>query len=738
MRAALRKTSVVRSAVITFLMGALSCGGGGGGDLTGPGGGVVVTQITVSPDAGTIVAGQTMTFSAQPKDASGNPVNQAVIWSTSDPSVATVALGVVTAVKPGTTTLRAANGLATGSATITVIPAIAEVVVTPTPTNVVINTSAQLTATLHDAAGATIPIAGRTVTWSSSSDAIATVSATGSVTGKALGTATITATAEGKSGTATVVVTNIPVASVTITPLAGALTVGDTKTLTPITKDDAGNVLTGRAVTWTSSDPAVASIIPNTGVLTAKAPGTATITASSEGKTGTLLVTVAEPQVASIAVSPGSVTVAAGKTTTLTATLTDGTGKTVTGPAVTWSTSDATKAAVSSSGVVSALSAGAVTITASSQGKTATSAVTVVDLTAPHILSITVPATVDVASGAQTITLTATITDAGGSGVQSVDFAATAPTGAPYTCKSTTPATGTPSNGTWSCQITIPTGAAGGDWIVSLVAFDAALNRRALSSGDLAAAGLPSKFRVVSPTEDKTTPALVGALGVTPTSVDVTTGAKTIAVEAHLTDNGSGVARFEFIAVSPSGNATVGCSASVPVLGSPADGTWKCMLTIPAGVEAGSWTTAARAIDATLNTLILTPGPTITVASAPDIAAPAFAAFSVSPATVDVSTGAQVVTATARLTDAGSGVASFAFSAIGPDNTAAQCNATHPTSGTPADGVWSCQVTIPPGVAAGDWMIAVQATDSALNRRPLGTAELNAASFPTKVTVISP
>ncbi|MFL5607256.1 MAG: Ig domain-containing protein, partial [Gemmatimonadaceae bacterium] len=589
MRAAPRNAFVLQSAILVLLIGALSCGGGGDGP-TGPGT-AVVTQISVSPDAGTIVAGQTMTFSAQPKDASGNAVNQAVTWSSSDQSVATVALGVVTAIKPGKTTVRAANGLVSGSADVTVIPAIAEVVVTPSPSNLVIGKSAPLTATLHDAAGAAIT--GRTVTWSSSSDAIATVSPTGSVTGVSLGTATITATSEGKSGTATVVVTAPPVASVTIAPLSGPLTVGDSRTLSAITKDDAGAPLTGRVVTWTSSDPTVASVVSATGVLTAKAPGTASITATSEGKSGTLAVTVIEAQVASIAVSPASVTVAAGKTTALTATLTDAAGQPMTGPLVTWKSSDEAKATVNASGGVSALSAGPVTITASSQGKTATSAVTVVDLTAPNILNVTVPQTVDVTSGAQTVTLTATITDAGGSGVQSVDFAATAPTGAPYTCKSTTPATGAPSNGTWSCQITIPAGAAAGDWIVSLLAFDVALNRRALSSPELAAAGLPSKFRVVSPTEDKTAPVLVGALGITPASVDVTTGAKTIAVEAHLTDtNGSGVARFEFVAASPSGNATVGCSASTPVAGSPTDGTWRCMLTIPAGVEPGSWATA--------------------------------------------------------------------------------------------------------------------------------------------------
>jgi hypothetical protein len=79
--------------------------------------------------------------------------------------------------------------------------------------------TATLTATTKDAGGNTIT--GTTVTWSSSSDAIATVSAAGLVTGVAPGTATITATSNGKTGTATVTVVSRTVTfSVQMTPAA--------------------------------------------------------------------------------------------------------------------------------------------------------------------------------------------------------------------------------------------------------------------------------------------------------------------------------------------------------------------------------------------------------------------------------------------------------------------------------------------------------------------------------------
>lgn len=86
---------------------------------------------------------------------------------------------------------------------------------------VFVGATSQLTATAKDASGNVV--SGATVAWTSSSDAIATVSASGLVTGVAPGTATITATSNGKTATATVTVTTKTVTfSATMTP-AGEL-----------------------------------------------------------------------------------------------------------------------------------------------------------------------------------------------------------------------------------------------------------------------------------------------------------------------------------------------------------------------------------------------------------------------------------------------------------------------------------------------------------------------------------
>ena len=84
------------------------------------------------------------------------------------------------------------------------LTAVAEVAVSPAVDSVDVGGTVQLTAAMRDSAGNALT--GRTVSWSSSSTAVATVSTSGLVTGVAAGTATITATVEGRSASAKVIV----------------------------------------------------------------------------------------------------------------------------------------------------------------------------------------------------------------------------------------------------------------------------------------------------------------------------------------------------------------------------------------------------------------------------------------------------------------------------------------------------------------------------------------------------
>lgn len=81
------------------------------------------------------------------------------------------------------------------------------------------------------------------------------------------------------------------VATVTVTPGTAALSPGATQQFAAATADASGNALTGRTITWSSSDQQVATVDTN-GLATAVGEGTATITATSEGRAGTAEVTV--------------------------------------------------------------------------------------------------------------------------------------------------------------------------------------------------------------------------------------------------------------------------------------------------------------------------------------------------------------------------------------------------------------------------------------------------------------
>src|SRR5262249_17904959 len=150
-----------------------------------------------------------------------------------------------------------------------------------------------------------------------SNASIATVSSSGLVSAISAGTATITATSEGKSGTAsmTITVPPAPVATVSVTPSPASVITGQSIQLQATLRDAANNVLTGRTISWTSSNVSLASV-SSTGLVQGVAAGTVTITATSEGKTETSTVTVSAPApapVASVAVSPGSASISTGQ-----------------------------------------------------------------------------------------------------------------------------------------------------------------------------------------------------------------------------------------------------------------------------------------------------------------------------------------------------------------------------------------------------------------------------------------
>src|SRR5438309_1635827 len=370
-----------------------------------------VASVTISPAPASVQVGQTLQLTATPKDSAGGIlVGRTVTWASGNTSVATVSpSGQVTGVAPGSATITATSEGKTSTAAITVttVP-VASVTVSPATASVAVGQTLQLTATPKDSTGTALT--GRSVTWVSSNPGIATVSSNGLVTSGAVGTATITATSEGKAGSAAVTVTPVPVASVAVAPATASIRVAQTVQLTATPKDSAGGTLAGRTVTWRSGDTTVATVSPS-GLVTGMAPGSASITATSEGKSSTAGITVTPIPVASVAVAPATASLTVGQTAQLTATPKDSAGTALTGRTVTWASSNTSMATVSSSGLVKGVAAGTATITATSEGKAGTAEGTVTLVPVATVVVSPAPATLPLHG---TIQLNVTLKDASG------------------------------------------------------------------------------------------------------------------------------------------------------------------------------------------------------------------------------------------------------------------------------------------------------------------------------------
>jgi uncharacterized protein YjdB len=202
--------------------------------------------------------------------------------------------------------------------------------------------------------------------WASSNPAAATVSATGVVTAVAPGSSNITFTdaASGKTLTVKIVVTGF--VSVSLNPAADqTVSKGGTLALTASATDALGAMTSSPAGAWATSNAAVASVDAK-GVVTAVAPGAATITFTDGvfGLTASLKVTVPVVPIASISFSPlGNQTIVQGQTVTVTATGLDANNNVLAvSPPGTWASSKPSAATVNSSGQIVGVGLGQTTI----------------------------------------------------------------------------------------------------------------------------------------------------------------------------------------------------------------------------------------------------------------------------------------------------------------------------------------------------------------------------------------
>ncbi len=230
-----------------------------------------------------------------------------------------------------------------------------------------IGDSVQLTGEARDASGRTLRRA--TVAWSSSAPAVVTVSASGLAVAVANGEAAITATSGRASATAPVVVAQ-SIASVAVTPARLAFAaLGDTARLAATAQDARGHAIEGADVTWSSDDPAVATV-DAAGLVTAAAAGGAEITATGLDALGEAIESSTPVTVgvaSAVTVAPGSLTLEViGDTASIRATVLDDAGNLFPDAPVAWSSDDPAVAAVDPDGVITALRRGRTVIRAES------------------------------------------------------------------------------------------------------------------------------------------------------------------------------------------------------------------------------------------------------------------------------------------------------------------------------------------------------------------------------------
>jgi uncharacterized protein YjdB len=312
-----------------------------------------------------------LAYTIVPKDAS----DQSVDWDSSTPSVATVSDGMVEALAAGTTTITITtrDGGKQAYCRITVITHAESVSLDESAVTITEGEMYKLTATVFPS-----DAVDKTVTWSSSNTSVATVSDSGWITAIAAGSAVITVKTNDAHKTAICQVTvkskAIPVTGVSLDKSALSLTVGNSEYLyATITPSNA----TDKSVSWTSSNSTVATV-SSSGYVTAKAVGSATITATTTdgAKKATCNVTVLPVAVTGVSLNKYSLSMYENDSETLIATITP---SNATNKAVSWSSSNSAVATVNSDGQVLAKAAGSavITVTTSDGQKTAACSVSV-------------------------------------------------------------------------------------------------------------------------------------------------------------------------------------------------------------------------------------------------------------------------------------------------------------------------------------------------------------------------
>ena len=337
---------------------------------------VPATSLTLTPKTMSLNIGESGSLELQ---ILPNDCNEILEWKSSDPSVATVNAGDITALAAGTTTITVRGSNTSASATVTVIDpyAVTGVTLDRTTLSLEMGETATLVATVlpEDARD-------KTVTWSSGNTAVATVDQQGKITTVSPGTAQITVTTKDGSFSAscalTVVERVVPITSISYAEKDGPavkLNMGESYNIrVKVSPDNATEQI---KVSPAINCPVVCEVTKETGTpywnvlvtaLYKTGTGAIFIDSASGSYSTQVMFSISKIAVTGIKLDRTEATMRVGQTMTLTPTIAPSNASIKT---VRWESSDSSVGYVSQSGIVTAKSAGKVRITARSSDNNA-------------------------------------------------------------------------------------------------------------------------------------------------------------------------------------------------------------------------------------------------------------------------------------------------------------------------------------------------------------------------------
>lgn len=395
-----------------------------------------LSRVEVTPPSATVPVGASASFHATAvySDQTTADVTAQASWSSSAATVLSVSdeagsKGFARALAAGAATVTATFEGSSGSASATAVSlTLAAVEVTPTSPSLPKGQELQLAATAvyEDASRYDVTASAA---WTSDAEATATVSDVAGTKGRvhavAEGAALITASFGGLAGSTSVTVTPATLESVRLEPLDAELPVGAATPLAAraVFSDGSELDVTG-AASWSAQPEGIVSLGFAAGGVsaTALAPGTATVTASHQGRTGTATLRVRAAALLSIQVTPASPMIPVGGSLQLIASGRYDNGQTVDVTSLaTWSSGAPVVASVSNAGAdrgqVRGLEIGSATITAALAGVTGSTDVLVALVSLPDAAAIRVEPDAVTVSPARSVSLRAFALSADGAQV---------------------------------------------------------------------------------------------------------------------------------------------------------------------------------------------------------------------------------------------------------------------------------------------------------------------------------